>query len=64
MEFRMLGRGALFESPVAPVSSGDPRLHLVVWSSGPLATPSQTKAGTKKYLKFAHWGFHGPRLRV
>lgn len=64
MELRMLAGGALFESPVAPISSSDPRLHLVARSSGLLATPSQTKAGTRKYIGFAHWGIHGPRLRV
>lgn len=64
MEFKMLESGALFESPVAPISSGDPMLHLVARSSGPLATPSQTKAGTREYIRFAHWGIHGPKLRM
>lgn len=47
-----------------PVGSADPRLHLVAWSSGLLVTPPQTKAGTRKYVRIAHWGLRGPGLRV
>lgn len=64
MEFRMLEGGALFEFPVAPISSGDPRLHLAAWSPGLLTTPLQTKAGIGKHVGFAHWGIHSYRLRV
>lgn len=52
------------ESPMFPVGSADPRLHLVAWSLGLLVTPPQTKAGRRKYVKIAHWDILGPRLRV
>lgn len=51
-------------SPTFPVDSADPRPHLVARSSGLLVTPSQTKAGMRKYVRIAHWAIRGPRLRV
>lgn len=64
MEFGVLEGRVVFEYPVAPISSGDPRLHPVARSLGLLATPSQVKAGTRKCIRFAHWGIHGPGPRV